>query len=76
MTGRDLIIYILKNNLEDEEVFKDGKLIGFVSVEEAALKFNVGVQTVKYWAALNWISNIKIGEEIYIPANVIKGDDK
>ena len=28
MTGRDLIIYILTNNLENEFVFKDGKFIG------------------------------------------------
>ena len=47
MTGRDLIIYILQNNLEDEEIFKDGKFIGFVTLNEAAVRLNVGVETVK-----------------------------
>ena len=45
VTGRDLILYILSNNLEDEEVFKDGKLIGFLTAWEAAEKMNVGIAT-------------------------------
>lgn len=35
MTGRDLILYILMNNLEDEPVFEEGKFIGFVTDVEA-----------------------------------------
>lgn len=50
MTGRALIIYILENNLENKEIFKDGKIVGFISVSEAASKFNVGVGTVKTWS--------------------------
>lgn len=46
MTGRDLIIYILANGLEDEEVFQDGKFIGFVTAGEAAAKLGVGVATI------------------------------
>ena len=41
MTGRDLIIYILENGLEDEPVFKDGKFIGFITTGEAAVQCNV-----------------------------------
>lgn len=67
MTGRDLIIYILENNLENE------KLSWFISVEEAAVKFNVGVETIKLWYALGFISGIKIGDTIYILSNVTKG---
>lgn len=67
MTGRDLIIYILENNLENE------KLSWFISVEEAAVKFNVGVETIKLWYALGFISGIKIGDAIYILSNVTKG---
>ena len=36
MTGRDLIVYIMLNKLEDEQVFKDGKLLGFLTEAEAA----------------------------------------
>ena len=69
MTGRELIVYILENNLEDKPVFENGKFLGFLSVDEAAVKFNVGRSTILTWAALNLISYIKIGDEIYIPAN-------
>ena len=69
MTGRDLIIHILQNNLEDQEVFKDGKLIGFMTDEEAAVKFNVGVATVRVWVSMNIIDSINIGNHIFIPIN-------
>lgn len=71
MTGRDLIIYILKNNLEDEPVFKDGKILGFLTQEEAALKFGVGPATVELWYKLQMIEGITLGERIYILADAI-----
>lgn len=69
MTGRDLIIYILQNGLEDEEVFKDDKILGFMTVMEAAVKFNVGISTVRAWIHTEQLEGIRIGNEIYIPAN-------
>lgn len=72
MTGRDLIVYILENKLEDAPVFKDGKLLGFMTVEEAAVKYEVGVATVKLWFRLGMLRGIVIGEEIYIPAGTDK----
>lgn len=69
MTGKDLIIYILENNLENEEMFKDGKFMGFMSVDEAAVKFNVGIYTVCYWLANSMIPCIQLGTEFYIPVN-------
>lgn len=69
MTGRDLITYILENKLEDEPVFKNGKPIGFMTVEEAAIKFGVGVSAVKTWFKLAIIDGVKLGDTVYIPAN-------
>lgn len=66
MTGRQLILYILENNLEDELVFKDGKFIGFMSLEEAAVRFNVGVATVKAWVDLGVIKGYTVNEGTYI----------
>lgn len=71
MTGKDLIIFILTNNLEDEELIVDGKFVGFMNEEEAAVKFEVGVSTVKMWHALGMIRGFKIGETLYIPKNAI-----
>lgn len=69
MTGRDLIIYILTNKLEDEHIFKDGKFIGFVTVDEAATKANVGDATIYVWITQGLLNCVVIGGTIYIPAD-------
>ena len=69
MTGRDLIVYILQNDLEDEPIVQDGKFIGFITVVEAAKKANVGMATVLAWAVEGLISYVIVGHTIYIPAN-------
>lgn len=75
MTGRDLIIYIMTNGLEDEPVFKDGKLLGFLTVEEVAAKMSVGVATVNAWLLQQRLCHIRIENQIYIPADFnVKGE--
>ena len=69
MTGRDLILYILSNGLENEPVVKDGKLIGFMTVEETAAKMNVGAATVLVWIRQNRLQCIAIGNVINVPAD-------
>lgn len=69
MNGRELILYILENGLEDEPVFENGKLLGFMTIGEAAVKFNVGTATIRVWVNEEMLKGIKIGDEIYIPAN-------
>lgn len=70
MTGREMIIYIMQNNLEDEIVLKDGFFTGFIDENEAAVKLGVGVETIKAWYALNWLSGIKIGEKLYFRKDI------
>lgn len=69
MTGRDLIMYILQNELEDEQIFKDGKLLGFMNPSEAADKFDVGVSTINTWISFDIIPYVKIGDLTFIPGN-------
>lgn len=69
MTGRDLIIYILSNGLEDEPVIKDGKFIGYMTTNEAAVKMNVCTETVRVWVELGMLDGMEIGEGFYIPIN-------
>lgn len=69
MTGRDLIIYILQNNLEDENVFENGMFIGFMSEEEAAARFKVGVPTIRVWHTLGFINSVSIGDSIFVFRN-------
>lgn len=69
MTGRELIMYILENHLEDEEIYKDGKLVGLMTLYEAAEKWNTGVNTVYTWITLNKLKYVRINNVIYIPTN-------
>lgn len=69
MTGRELIIYILQNNLEDEPVFKDGKFIGFVTAGEVAAKLGVGIPTVCTLVYQEKLDGFIFNDTIHIPAN-------
>lgn len=69
MTGRDLIVYILTNNLENEPVFKNGKFIGFVTVPDVAKKSDVGFATVHAWVHQGRLPSVAVTEGIYIPGN-------
>ena len=69
MTGRDLIIYILENHLEDEEIFKDGEISGLLNYEQAAFKFGVGKETILAWVNLGYLKTFEIYGRSYIPAN-------
>lgn len=69
MTGRDLIVYILENKLENEQVFKDGRLLGFYTAAEFAKKWDVGEETVRLWVNLNYVDAVIVYDEMYIPCN-------
>ena len=66
MTGRELIIYILQNNLEDEVVLDDI----FMDEDEVAVKFKVGVSTVKSWYLLGMTKGLLVGDKLYFPKNM------
>lgn len=69
MTGRDLIVYILKNGLEDKPVIEDGRLVGFMTVEEAANKLGFGIHTIHTLVDLGLVDSVSIGDAVYIPDN-------
>jgi hypothetical protein len=66
MTGKELIVYILQHDLENEEVIKDGHIVGYLTVEEFAKKGFVGIETVKAWVDLGMVESAKIGNETFI----------
>ena len=69
MTGRELIIYILENGLEDEEVIKDGKILGFLTSTEVAEEMDVGLATVYTWMAQGKLPYVRLGGTYYFPAD-------
>lgn len=60
MTGRELIIYILTNHLEDEVVVETE------SIETVAERMDVGVATVKAWIDLGLFHTITVNDVMYI----------
>lgn len=70
MTGRELIIYILENGLEDEPLFKNGTFLGYKTVAKFAEENGVGVETIKAMILLNQIPGVvMIGDEFLIPVS-------
>lgn len=78
MTGRELIVYILQNNLEDEVVINDGIFVWLMNEEEAAVKFDVGIAQIKAWYVCGMLSGTKIGDHLYFLRNIgdPRKDDK
>ena len=70
MTGRELIVYILQNNLEDEVVVQDGIFIWLMDEREAAVKFDVGVAQINAWYTCGMLEGTKIGDHLYFMRNV------
>lgn len=75
MTGRELILYILENGLENEPVFKNGRFIGFITPTEAALQNNVGTATIHAWVHQGRLASEAIREGIYIPVTAKLSND-
>lgn len=76
MTGRDLIVYILENHLEDKPIFENGNFIGFITLEEAAVKMGVGTATVKALVDLKLIKGVYANSALYIPFDFDKQSKK
>ena len=66
MTGRELIIFILDHHLEDVVLFEDGRIPGYLTVEEAAIKMSTGVETIKALYKRGALKGFKLGDTIFI----------
>lgn len=69
MTGRELILYILENHLENEHVFEDGKFIGYMTLADVAEKYNVSTATVSAWIVNGQMEAVTVAGNVYIPRN-------
>ena len=80
MTGRELIMYILENHLEDEPIFQNGTIVGYVSDAKVAQLLGVGVATVRAWIMMGRIKDaIMIGDAMFVPTiyiNALKSEVK
>lgn len=70
MTGRELIVYILEHNLENESIIKDGRFVGLLTLDEAAAKLEVGKATVKAKIQDGVIEGTYVEEGAYVFDNI------
>ena len=67
MTGRDIMLFILSNHLENELIFGDLELASlFMTVEEAAAKFHVGTASINIWCKAGCLPYYSKDATIYI----------
>ena len=60
LTGRELIIFIMQNKLEDTVMLE------LMTDVEIAAKFDVGVSTVRIWRKYGYITGgLTIGDKLY-----------
>lgn len=70
MTGRELILYILENGLEDDDIIDEkGNPAGMLTPEETAERFEVPIATIMAWLGTGKLESFYIGGTHYIPAN-------
>lgn len=69
MNGRELIIYILENGLENENVTSVEFLRFLPTIEKVAVMFNVGVATVRVWIESGKLDAFEINGQVYITMN-------
>lgn len=70
MTGKEWIIFILNNNLLDENI-EDLKLNdSFITLSEAAVKLGVGTNSLLDMIKLKLVDHVKFDGEIYLHKNV------
>ena len=68
MTGRDLIIYILEHNLEECEIYTDGRLPGCLTVKEAAVK--LGVEPADALSSIG--DELIVMDGLFVDANTVE----
>lgn len=76
MTGRELIIYILENGLEDAEIFTEEFSPLFITPEAAAIKWGCGPATIKAMIDMKKIKGVKYLSVYYVLANQPNPFDK
>ena len=66
MTGREIMLYILEHDLYDVNVFEDLRCLGLYTIEQAAVKLETGVESIKSLCMLNLIETKVISGTTYI----------
>lgn len=66
MTGRELIIFIMEHKLEDVSMFDEKIIPGLMTLDEAAVKWDSGIHTLKALFEMGKLPGVRIDGCIYI----------
>lgn len=66
MTGRELIIFVMENHLEDVTIFDGNMLPGLMTLDEAAVKWHSGRNTLKALFEMGKLPGVVIDEKLYM----------
>lgn len=69
MTGKELILYILENDLENVELFSDDFSPLLIRADRMALKWECGEATIKVLVDMGKVKGVKIGDKYYVFAS-------
>lgn len=69
MTGRELIICILENHLEETDISKCLDKLGMITIEDAAIECGVGKATLTAWCLRKYLDFNVIDGATYIVKN-------
>lgn len=73
MTGKELIVYILSNNLENVVLGCDTlEVLGYITKDAFAVKNRVGLSTVDAWLLSGKVPFVTIGNRVYVPNKTIE----
>lgn len=73
MNCRELVIYILENNLENEPLLDEtGVMVGFSSIDMAAVELGVGIPTIYALLNTHSLDYIAVGGVPMISVSSIK----
>ena len=69
MTGKDLVLTIIKHNLLDVEI--DQKITDmFLTIEEAAVKLCVSTTSLEDMVRLGLVDSVRFGDKTYIHKDI------
>lgn len=69
MTGKDLVIFILNNNLLDVELNSEVKNL-VLTVDEAAVKLGISTTSLLDMIKLGLVDSISFNDTIYVSKNI------
>lgn len=69
MTGKELIIYILENDLLDKSMFDCDNVVGLLSVSEAAIALGAGNATILAHIKIGTIDTVRVGKMDFVIDN-------